>query len=163
MLQDIEGWGSLAAIIGLLLSTVALALVFVQIRQFTRAERSTSRAYVSARVVTGETRGNPSLFLVLKNHGRSPAKDVFINFDHENNWHYVARPDRFPFAQGNKILQILPDEEIKFFLGQMLGESRLLQLRTGQATGTLVYSDQFASNRKEPVILTLLDRVFVAS
>ena len=159
---DLQTWGDIATIVSAVLAIVALLFVWHQIRQVAKAQESGSRSYLSARLELGTSRDRQALFLVLKNHGRSPAFDIHIEFDHANNWHYVEHWQRFPFVGDNRVIQLLPDEERKFFLGTMVRGSRLLALRTGEATGTLIYSDALASERKEAIRLTLKDMVFVA-
>jgi hypothetical protein len=161
-LSDLSTWSDIATIVSAVLAIVALVFVWHQIRQVAKAQESGSRAYLSTRLEIGTSRERQALFLVMKNHGRSPAVDIHIEFDHVNNWHYVEHWQKFPFIGGNRVLQLLPDEERKFFLGTMVRGSRLLALKTGEATGTLIYSDALESERKEVVRLTLKDMVFVA-
>jgi hypothetical protein len=161
-LSDLPTWSDLATIVSAVLAIVALVFVWHQIRQVAKTQESGSRSYLSARLELGTSRERQALFLVLKNHGRSPAVDIHIEFDHANNWHYVEHWQKFPFVGDNRVLQLLPDEERKFFLGTMVKNSRLLALKTDEATGILFYSDALASERKEAIRLTLKDMVFVA-
>ena len=161
-MQAPESWSDVATIVSALLAVVAIAFVWWQVRQFRKAEESGARAYLSARLELGKSRERPAMFLVLKNHGNSPAKDIHIEFNHVNNWHYVEHWQKFPFVGENRILQLLPDEERKYFLGTLVRGSRLVSLKTGQATGTLIYSDPISSERREEITLTLRDMVFVA-
>lgn len=159
---DLQFWSEVATIVSGLLAIVALGFVWQQIRQVAKAERSGSRSYLSARLEPGTSRDRQALFLVITNHGRSPAVDIHIEFDHANNWHYVEHWQKFPFIGNNRVLQLLPGEDRKFFLGTMVKTSRLLALKTGEATGTLIYSDVIELSRREPIRLTLRDMVFVA-
>lgn len=161
-MQAPESWSDVATIVSALLAVVAIAFVWWQVRQFRKAEESGARAYLSARLELGRSREKPAMFLVLKNHGKSPAKDIHIEFNHANNWHYVEHWQKFPFVGKNRILQLLPDEERKYFLGTLVKESRLVALKTGEANGTLIYSDSISSERREEITLTLRDMVFVA-
>ncbi|NDC19369.1 MAG: hypothetical protein EBZ87_03775 [Microbacteriaceae bacterium] len=161
-MPDLSIWSDIATIVSAVLAIVALVFVWHQIRQVAKAQESGSRSYLSARLELGTSRERQALFLVLKNHGRTPAIDIHIEFDHANNWHYVEHWQKFPFVGDNRVLQLLPDEERKFFLGTMVKDSRLLALKTDEATGNLFYSDALASERKEAIRLTLKDMVFVA-
>jgi hypothetical protein len=160
--SDLQFWSDLATIVSGVLAIVAIGFVWRQVSQFTKAEESGSRSYVSARLEIGKSRERPAMFLVLKNHGKSPATNICIEFEHVNNWHYVEHWQKFPFVGENKILQLLPDEERKFFLGTLVKGSRLIALKTDEAKGTLIYSDAFSSERREKITLTLRDMVFVA-
>jgi hypothetical protein len=160
--QAPESWSDVATIVSALLAVVAIAFVWWQVRQFRKAEESGSRAYLSARLELGKSRERPAMFLVLKNHGKSPAKDIHIRFEHVNNWHYVEHWQKFPFIGENRILQLLPDEERRYFLGTLVKGSRLIALKTGEAKGTIIYSDLISSERREEITLTLRDMVFVA-
>ena len=161
-MQAPESWSDVATIVSAFLAVVAIVFVWWQVRQFRKAEESGARAYLSARLEIGKSRERPAMFLVLKNHGNSPAKDIHIKFNHVNNWHYVEHWQKFPFIGENRILQLLPNEERKYFLGTLVRGSRLVALKTGQATGTLIYSDPISSERREEITLTLRDMVFVA-
>jgi hypothetical protein len=161
-MQDLQFWSNVATIVSALLAVVAIAFVWWQVRQFRKAEESGARAYLSARLEIGKSRERPAMFLVLKNHGKSPALDVHIEFDHQNNWHYVEHWKKFPFIEGNRISQLLPGEERKYFLGTLVSGSRLIALKTEEATGTLIYSDSISDKRREQIKLTIRDMVFVA-
>ena len=162
MPNTVSGWSDVATIVSAILAIVGLSFVWYQIRQFTKAQRSESRAYVSAKAEPGISRGRTALYLVLKNHGKSPARDVHIEFDQTNDWHYVEHSDKFPFIGENRILVVWPDEEKKFFLGPMTKGSRLLQLKSATANGTLIYKDETGKEHKEPIALTLIDTKFAA-
>jgi len=155
-------WVALATIASPVLAIVGLVLVLIQIRQVKDSELAANRAYVSARVELGESRTNPALFLVLKNHGRSPARAISIKFDNENDWHYVQHWQKFPFIESNKITKLLPQEEKKYFLGPMTKGSRLLNLKENTVNGTITYTDPTGTIFNEPIELTLKDLAYVA-
>lgn len=152
----------MATIASALVAIGALPIVVYQVIQFNRSEAAASRSYVSVHAEVGQNRGRAVVFLILQNHGRSMATDISLHFDSPDNWHYVARPEKFPFLYPNIIWQLLPGEQRKYFIGTLEERSRLLALRAGKVSGVVSYSDAASSNRREEFFLTLADLTYVA-
>jgi hypothetical protein len=100
----------------------ALAAAIFGLRQFRHAselEFQDKRAFIVPRLVLNEDGKAPRVYLIIRNAGDTPAKNVVLEFRDGQVWNWV-KPADFPFlkAQGG-ITAMSPGAEMSFFLGEI--------------------------------------------
>lgn len=158
--------GDYLAVVSAMVAIVGVPLAITTIRQGTKqllqaeaAEMAHSRAYVSVSLeILKGTPGKPDgVLMVIQNHGRFAARDISVNFAEEDRWQNIVKPTDLPFNSPNSIPQLLPGQTLKYFVGPVDKNSRLVHLKTDQISANLSYMDGITVDRREEIIfLTLM-------
>ena len=175
-----DGWSVISSIGALLggLGTALGLLFFVwqlrharkSLRQLELNQVAELKPYLSVTVINGVVRNQPAILLVLKNHGRTPALRVKLDFEPGRVWHFV-KPSNFPFSQEKGLSMLAPGEAKTYFLGRpglneefdrlsaediqvvMSWESQVSQLRQHQANSINLCDGRFEIVRTDTLFV----------
>jgi hypothetical protein len=120
-------WTDYVNMVATVVTTVAavFATVFglMQYRQSKQLEFEDKRAFIVPRLEVNKDEKTPRVYLVIRNAGDTPAKNVVLEFDEGQVWNWV-KPANFPFLkdQGG-ITAISPAGEMSYFLGEIRADN----------------------------------------
>lgn len=128
-------------VLGALISAVALLLGYLGYRNVRANQIESIRPYLVASYrVEGEPTAEQSVFLEISNHGKTAARDVFLEFEPEGGWR-DSSGNRYPFLRQNHgISSIAPGEKGSYFVGKLTSQSKLQSLRDNYVSVTFNYT-----------------------
>lgn len=110
--------------------TALVALLFAsrQIALNKAIHLAETRPYVVPELKFGINRqGNESVYLVVTNHGHTPALNVHLRFMTDEPWHMLQNPS-FPFTPSEPGIPVIaPSQSISYFLGRKTSTAKFLR------------------------------------
>jgi hypothetical protein len=109
-------------------ASAAVTATFIGLRQFRQArqlEFEDKRAFIVPRLTINKEDEFPRVYLVIRNAGDMPAKNVILDFEVNQVWHWV-KPANFPFLREfGGITVIAPGDEMSYFVGEIRMDNTL--------------------------------------
>lgn len=132
-------------------AAAVFATVFglLQYRQSKKLEFEDKRAFIVPRLVVNNDEKTPRVYLVIKNAGDTPAKNVVLEFDEGQVWNWV-KPANFPFLKGQGgITAISPAGEISYFLGEIRADNyKFNDIETRDVRGVVSFDHPVRKGKK---------------
>ena len=133
-------------IVTTVLGTIAAIYAAVQWKDARRTHYAERRPYVLPEYEIRDRPGGPGVYIVLTNHGLTPAANVTLRFD-GGSWHNT-RGVKHPFLEEHGGISVVgPSQSKAYFVGRYETTSHLLELRDKDLHATIQYSG-FHDQRK---------------
>lgn len=142
-LSEVASW---ASILGSLVSIVGIVTGLIQIFHFRSAKFAELRPYLEVTYGADTTGVKTRVLLEIKNVGRTPARNVTIQFNPGVVWHHIAKPD-FPFTAKNGIHQIPVGETFRYFVGELGSSSEFDRIQKQSIRAYVQYEAIFKSTK----------------
>jgi hypothetical protein len=132
---------AVSAAVTAVIAVAAGIFAFVQVRQAATAHFAERRPYVVPSLEVRPSDTNEfRVYLVIKNFGQTPAKNVVVEFENGANWNHISRAHVLPFMKINGGISVVtPHASNEFFIGPLSHSSPLNALRTESILATVTF------------------------
>jgi hypothetical protein len=132
---------AISASVTALVAVAAAIYAVIEVKQASNAHFAERRPYIVPSLeVRPSEKGESRVYLVIKNFGQTPAKDVVIEFDDDVAWHHISTAHVLPFVKANGGISVVtPGASHDFFIGPLSRSSVLNELRAGSVLAKVTF------------------------
>jgi hypothetical protein len=121
---DWQAVSAVATVIASAVGIVTALLAYVTFRRSKEVEFQEIRPFMIPSLSLQVVNGKKRLYLIIRNFGDTPAKNVRLQFAEGQAWNWVKDPS-YPFLSEGGISAIGPSETVTYFLGELTPRSPL--------------------------------------
>ena len=120
-----------------------------QFRLAKQLEFQEKRAFIVPRLTINKVEKVPRVYLVIRNAGDTPAKNVILDFGENQVWHWV-KPANFPFLrESGGITAVAPGDEMSYFVGEIRNDnSRFNDIEQRDVTGVASFDHPIRKGKR---------------